>query len=86
MAKFFRITDTPIETAKKGARELYPLSKLKPGQSVKVTIPVLKADRLRLIRSLRAAASNANKRYDVYLGVRFGVELGEKHYRIGRIT
>lgn len=85
MAKFFRITDTPIETAKKGARELYPLSKLKPGQSVKVTIPVLKADRLKLIRSLRAAASNANKRYS-QLGSRYGVELGEKHYRIGRIT
>lgn len=85
MARFFRIDDTPIEPAKLGSRELYPLSKLKPGQSVKVTIPVLKADRLRLIRSLRAAASNANKRYS-QLGSRYGVELGEKHYRIGRIT
>jgi hypothetical protein len=84
MAKFFRITDEPIETSARGRRELYPFSQLKEGQSFKVSIPALKADRLKLIRSLRAAVTNANKRY-TQQGSRFGVEMGEKVYRVGRL-
>ena len=84
MAKFFKITDEPIELSVRGRRELYPFSQLKERQSFKVSIPALKADRLKLIRSLRAAVTNANRRY-AQQGSRFGVEIGDKHYRVGRL-
>ena len=84
MAKFFRVEDVPIKIGKKGAREKYPFSQLQVGQSVRITIPVLKADRLKLMRSLRAAVTNANIRY-AQQGSRFGVDLSGKHYRIGRL-
>lgn len=83
MAKFFHIDDVPIEPIKLGARERYPFSQLKVGQSFRVTRPMLKSDRARLVRSIRAAITNAHKRYPES---RFGLEIGPKRFRIGRIS
>lgn len=83
MAKFFKITNDPVEPSKLGARERYPFSQLKVGQSFRVTRPVLKSDRNRLVRSLRAAITNAQRRIP---GSRFGVEIGPKQFRVGRIS
>jgi len=83
MAKFFKITDDPVEPNKKGARERYPFSQLKVGQSFSITIPVLKEHRLKLVRSLRAAIVNAHHRQPEN---RFGLDISGKRYRIGRLS
>jgi len=83
MAKFFKVENVPVESVKLGARERYPFSQLAVGQSFRVTRPVLKSDRIRLVRSLRAAITNAHKRH---VGSRFGLEIGPKQFRIGRIS
>jgi len=83
MAKFFKIESIPVESTKKGARERYPFSQLQVGQSFSVTIPVLKEHRLKLVRSLRAAITNAQKRIG---GSKFGLSTSGKRYRIGRIS
>ena len=83
MAKFFKITDDPVEPNKQGARERYPFSQLKVGQSFSITVPVLKEHRLKLVRSLRAAITNAQKRLE---GAKFGLSTSGKRYRIGRVS
>lgn len=83
MAKFFRIEDVPIEPVKKGSREKFPFSQLRVGQSFSVTVPVLKEHRLKLLRSLRAAITNAQKRIG---GAKFGLSTSGKRYRIGRLS
>lgn len=83
MAKFFRVEDVPIEPSKQGARERYPFSQLRVGQSFSITVPVLKEHRLRLVRSLRAAITNAQKRLE---GAKFGLSTSGKRYRIGRLS
>lgn len=83
MAKFFRVEDVPIEPSKQGARERYPFSQLKVGQSFSVTAPVLKEHRLKLVRSLRAAIVNAHHRQPES---RFGLDMSGKRYRIGRLS
>lgn len=83
MAKFFRVEDVPIEPSKQGARERYPFSQLKVGQSFSVTVPILKEHRLKLVRSLRAAIVNAHHRQPES---RYGLDMSGKRYRIGRLS
>ena len=83
MAKFFKVENVPVESIKKGARERYPFSQLRVGQSFSITVPVLKEHRLKLVRSLRAAIVNAHHRQPES---RFGLDTSGKRYRIGRLS
>jgi len=83
MAKFFKVESIAVEPAKRGSRERYPFSQLKVGQSFSITVPVLKEHRLKLVRSMRAAITNAHRRQPES---RYGLNTSGKRYRIGRLS